>query len=350
MKAFRFLSFRRRNKTEVDDGSSDAVTSSTSGDQAEPNDSRQAQSEAAEPTAPSTGSPATDAGQPLFSTIPASQLGAVKHFIDQLKRGATTQEWVVVCRPVLSQMLEVAEAAGLSEIAARTRDLRAAVSMARSEDSQLIDSFARGLILSCWDELAAEMPQSFEINDEDRRRERIIVEALLRQLPEVGHATLEKLDGAGFTSVAVLRHTSVADLSSTTGIPAELCEQIHAKVSQHQEVLQALGGEEASSTPHDWLTTSVSELGRAHEAFERASEADQTDEKRESRRRRNTCALQVEVVLAEMQQLEMLEELQKLGVGPRIEILETYLKESVGPEDAPASSVTSDDHEVSDNG
>ena len=41
----------------------------------------------------------------------------------------------------------------------------------------------------------------------------------------------------------------------------------------------------------------------------------------------------LEVVLAEMDQLSLLEEIQKLGLGPRIEMLEAYLRGDLPTED-----------------
>jgi hypothetical protein len=322
LKAFRFLS-RRRRATNKEEADGPAATPASAEHQPETRDEPEPRPR-------------------LFGTLPASQLGAVKHFIEQLKRGATGQGWIETCRPVLTRMLESAEVLGMADVAARVRDLRAAVSMARTEEAQQIDSFARGLILSCWDEFAAVMPEPFELSEEDRRRENIILQALLGQIPEVGRATFEKLHGAGFTSLDVLQQTSAEDLAATTGLSRELSELIGARVRTHREVLEALGRDDASPTQDSWLSDSVSELGKAHQAFERASEAEalntlSADEKRENRRRCNTCALQVEVVLAELDQLPLLEELQKLGLGPRIEKLEAYVRGDLSTEDEQSS-------------
>ncbi|MBL8192186.1 MAG: hypothetical protein JNM06_00075, partial [Blastocatellia bacterium] len=83
------------------------------------------------------------------------------------------------------------------------------------------------------------------------------------------------------------------------------------------------------------LAELVTELKRQHEGFERASAQEWSNpalaaDKRKFRQNRQACVLQINVVLAEMGELDLVNEVQKLSFERRIQRLEEYLESSAG--------------------
>ena len=91
----------------------------------------------------------------------------------------------------------------------------------------------------------------------------------------------------------------------------------------------------SSQCPLVRLSDLVATLRHQHEGFERASAEEWSNptlatEKRKFRQNRQACVLQINVVLAEMGELDLVNEIQKLSFERRIQRLEEYLASSAG--------------------
>jgi hypothetical protein len=279
------------------------------------------------------------AARELFASIAANYSRPVKNFIFELKRGTATKEWLQICQPVMGSIIDGAESLELHAEAQRMVDFREALSLAAANEGRVLDAESRELILSCYEELVEILPDTFVLGEDDRRRESIIIHSLLRQIPEVGHVTIEKLYGAGLTSLDALFLATKEDLGVASGVPVWLCERICERVHQHRHELEGAAPEAAQVDHRARLVELVRELRRRQDEFHEISAQDRTSPelaaaKRECLRSRQTCALQINVLLAEMGAVDLIEELRKLGVERRIEQLESYL---AGADPSPAS-------------
>jgi len=293
-----------------------------------------------EPSAPSATSTAaadpqdpdsTDdlAARDLFASIAANYSRPVRNFVVELKRGTATKEWIEICQPVMASIIDGAESMGLTEAAARITEFREALALAQASDGRQIDEDSRALILSCYDTLLECLPETFRHDERDQRRESIIMHSLLGQIPGVGHVTFEKLYSSGVTTLDALFLANTEDLASATGVPSGLCERICDKVQEHRGRLEGGGGDGADFDHHGRLVELVKELRRHNGIFHSVSREENPDlapQKRDALRNRQACALQINVVLAEMGQVDLVEELKKLAVGRRIERLEFYIQ------------------------
>ncbi|MCP3978785.1 MAG: hypothetical protein GY716_05575 [bacterium] len=267
----------------------------------------------------------------LFASIASNHSVPVKNFIADLQRGTASKEWIEICRPVMHTMIDAAESIDLPQIAERMVDFGEALTLAQNEAGPLIDGEGRDLILSCYDDLVEALPDTFRIVDNTERRESVLVHSLLRQIPGVGHVTFEKLYGAGLTSLDTLFVARPDELTVVTGIQARLSERICSKVQEHRERLGSQLPDQLFALLRTRLAERVQKLRDTHETFERASRKDITlpevaEAKRQSRRKRQACALQINVVLAEMGELDLVDEIKKLAFGRRIERLEKFLR------------------------
>ncbi|MEW6729974.1 MAG: hypothetical protein AB1489_01435 [Acidobacteriota bacterium] len=273
--------------------------------------------------------------QDLFANIAANYARPVKNFIFELKRGTATKEWIEICRPALRSISRAAESMDLELATKRMVDFDEALSLAQISEDRVLGGEIRDLILSSYEELVEILPQTFVIGQEEQQREGIIINSLLKQIPDLGRVTFEKLYGAGLTSLDTLFLAKKEDLAAATGIPLWLCERICNKFQQYREELEGTPRDVAQSGYRSRLGELVVELRRQHEGFERASAEEWSNpalatEKRRFRQNRQACVLQINVVLAEMGELDLVNEIQKLSFERRIQRLEEYLMNPTG--------------------
>lgn len=266
----------------------------------------------------------------LFADIAANYARPVKNFIFELKRGTATREWVEICRPAMHGITRAAEGMGLSQAAKRMVDFEAALSLAQGSQERVLSGQIRDLLLWCYEDLIKVMPQAFVVREEEQQREGIIINSLLKQIPDVGRVTVEKLYRAGLTSLDTLYLAKEDDLAVAAGIPSSLAERICSKFQAYRTGLENNPRDPADLGQRARLTEMLAELRRQHEGFQLASENELSDpalasEKRDRRQQRQSCALWINVLLSEVGELDLVNELEKLSFERRIQRLEEYL-------------------------
>jgi hypothetical protein len=180
-------------------------------------------------------------------------------------------------------------------------------------------------------------PEAFALGEDSHRGDVIVIHSLLQQVPDVGRVTFDRLFGAGVTTLESLSMATPQELAMTTDIPIRLCERICAKLNEHRAELERSTGPESRSADHERLRNLLDELKGLHAAYERAAEAEwrdpaEAEAKSAARKDRQVVALKIEVLLAEMGELDLVEQFQKLSFEMRIRSLELFL----GPGKAPA--------------
>jgi DNA repair protein RadA len=262
----------------------------------------------------------------LFADIAANYARPIKNFMFELKRGTATKDWVEICRPAMQGITRAAEGMGLRQAAQRMMDFEAALSLAQQSDQRVLAGEVRDLLTWCYEDLIKVMPQAFVVGEEEQQREGIIINSLLAQIPDVGRVTIEKLYRAGLTALDTLYLARREELAVATGISVDLSERICAKFQAYRAGLEASNRDVKDVGQRNRLAEFVTELKRQHEGFLRASE-DSTlaQEKRDFREQRQSCVLWINVLLAEVGEVDLVCELQKMSFERRIQRLEEYL-------------------------
>ena len=262
----------------------------------------------------------------LFADIAANYARPIKNFMFELKRGTATKDWVEICRPAMQGITRAAEGMGLRQAAQRMMDFEAALSLAQQNEQRVLAGEVRDLLMWCYDDLVKVMPQAFVVGDEEQQREGIIINSLLAQIPDVGRVTIEKLYRAGLTSLDTLYLARREELAVATGISVELSERICAKFQAYRAGLEASSRDVKDLGQRNRLSEFVTELKRQHEGYVRASEDPKaTTDKRDFREQRQACVLWINVLLAEVGEVDLVNELQKMSFERRIQRLEEYL-------------------------
>jgi hypothetical protein len=262
----------------------------------------------------------------LFADIAANYARPIKNFMFELKRGTATKDWVEICRPAMQGITRAAEGMGLRQAAQRMMDFEAALSLAQQSDQRVLGGEVRDLLMWCYEDLIQVMPQAFVVGEEEQQREGIIINSLLAQIPDVGRVTIEKLYRAGLTSLDTLYLARREELAAATGISIDLSERICAKFQAYRAGLEASNRDVKDVGQRNRLAEFVAELKRQHEGFLRASEdSNLAQEKRDFREQRQSCVLWINVLLAEVGEVDLVCELQKMSFERRIQRLEEYL-------------------------
>ena len=262
----------------------------------------------------------------LFADIAANYARPIKNFMFELKRGTATKDWVEICRPAMQGITRAAEGMGLRQAAQRMMDFEAALSLAQQSEQRVLGGEVRDLLMWCYEDLIKVMPQAFVVGEEEQQREGIIINSLLAQIHDVGRVTIEKLYRAGLTSLDTLYLARREELAVATGISIDLSERICAKFQAYRAGLEASNRDVKDVGQRNRLAEFVAELKRQHEGFLRASEdSNLAQEKRDFREQRQSCVLWINVLLAEVGEVDLVCELQKMSFERRIQRLEEYL-------------------------
>jgi hypothetical protein len=265
----------------------------------------------------------------LFADIAANYARPVKNFIFELKRGTATKDWIDICRPAMQGIRRSAQGMGLTLAAQRMVDVETAFSLAQGSEHRVLTGEIRDLLLTCYEDLIQVMPQAFVVGEEEQQREGIIINALLMQIPNMGHVTVEKLYRAGLTSLDTLFLAQRDDLAVATGIPAAMSERICEKFQSYRAELEGNSRDLGVAGQRTRLSEILGDLRRQHEGLELAendwSNPALASQKREYRQERQACSLRINVLLAEMGEIDLVNELQKLSFERRIRRLEEYL-------------------------
>jgi hypothetical protein len=268
----------------------------------------------------------------LFADIAANYVRAVRNFMHELKRGDAAREWIDICQPAVNSIKKAAEKMELHDIYKAIDNFDAVLDLASGAEGRMIGGEIREEFIRAYFDLVELMPQAFRLDNERDERESIIIHSLLMQVPEVRKVTVDKIYGAGITSLEVLFLAKPDDLAATAGIPEWLAAKIVDKFQAYRQDSQAITPDAGHSAERGKLATLLSELRKLQDWYERASGAwspDAAEEKKRLRAARQDTLMQINVVLAQLGEVELIHELEKLPFERRIERIDTYLNEGM---------------------
>jgi hypothetical protein len=274
----------------------------------------------------------------LFSEIAAGQSAPIKTFIRDLRAKTATKEWLEVCRPVMAILFESATSLGLADAAQPMSEFISALDLAAESQQGKdgpINAAARDVLLEAYQSLLKAFPAAFSLDETSAHRASMLLHALLKQVHGVGIVTLDALYGAGLASLDALYQATPDDLSTTTGVPAALCEAICKGLREHRLEVERTAHLPAELRYNQRLKDLLRALTREQSQFEKLDEESgfneaRAERKRAARRDRNLCALKIEATLIEMGEVDRADQLRALSFDRRISHLEAFLGVRVG--------------------
>lgn len=267
----------------------------------------------------------------LFGQIAVNYIRPVKQFIFELKKGAASSDWIQVCLPAIKAMLSSMKTMGLEEEEGVLQVFYTYLEELQNRNVKLIDGEYQSIALELYSHLEQVLPMTFELGEEEVQREGIIILSLLKQVPEVGKVTLDKLFAAGLSTLDMLFLATTHDLSRTTGIPERIADQIVQKIQQYKEESQQRPVDEDMGSIQEMLAGLMDSLMNYHELYEDLiangwNDPEFNSKKKRYRKLRQEASLKINVLLAELGEVELVEQIEKLPFDRRAQKLKEYLE------------------------
>jgi len=269
--------------------------------------------------------------QDLFTQIAAEYARPLKHFITELGRGTATTNALEICRPLLQSLIGAAGSVALQEAALRMTAFDVALGQAQRDSRGLADRQTRDRILANYQNLTDALPEIFEVDEQDEKREEVVLRSVLKQVPRLDRASLTRLYQAGLGSLSALLAANPEDLAAATSLPRRLCERICAKLDEYRAAVESIPRDRGQLSVQSCLASLVRELRHQEEEIQRTRPRNNSKlalETERRRRLRQCYSLQIIAILAELGELELIQKIQKLSSKRRIQRLEKYLETS----------------------
>lgn len=285
-----------------------------------------------QPGAPAASASVEDYGEvrALFAEIAATHMGPVRDFMIELRLGEPPREWLDLVLPAVRSLRTSAAAMGLGDLVTQLEAYVAALEVAMTLDEPRVGGEARDRLTTSYAGLIAVMPSAFGLDEERDRREPIIVQSLLKQVPEVRKVALDKLYAAGLTSLSMYYVAKPYDIAEATGLSREVSARIIERFARYRDEIADLTPDATRSREHAHLAELTRRLAELNEDFEAASRDRPhraADEKRRLRSARNETVLQIDVLLARLGEVALVERLERLPFHGKVAALDGYLAE-----------------------
>lgn len=261
-----------------------------------------------------------------FSGVAKLYVQPLRELMFQLSNGCTPRAWAEACRPLLSPLIHSARQIGLPELADGLAQLDRALSTASVDTGALIGASSRVSIQEAYRKLGAQLPEAFGAPRAADGKRTILLESLLLQVPGLHRRGIGKLYAAGLCSVAQLAQGSPEELSQATGIDRELAVRVIDHVKKFEQERHGLDATRLRQAVHGQLRPLLARLSQLQSQFERAEQSEDRAAKKVVRRARETDVLKVQRLLAELGELELVEELKRCSVRAKLERVESYLQ------------------------
>jgi hypothetical protein len=273
--------------------------------------------------------------QDLFCEIAAGYSKPLKDFLFELNRGSARKEWVEYCRPSLRAILKGAKQVQFPADSLEVMEMMdEQLAQAENISQHFLTRDLQQKILLAYARLEERIPKIFRRDSSSHLREKIIVESLLFQVPGVGKKTMQRLCSVGLTSLQTYSLVNVFDLSSTTGIPLLRCRQICLTFREHFSWIESIPPEKHDQRLLNKLGDLSSHLGiwkrkkRAKKSDKLTLHLTPTTPLLHTLHNKKLTLLQIRLILAELNQLELLHRLEGKKISQVIYHLNNFLASS----------------------
>jgi hypothetical protein len=274
----------------------------------------------------------------VFNDVAAIHVAQVRDVMLELRYGDAQPGWIESTQPALRSLRAMAHQMDLHDLVGALDEFCVAVDAAVTGRAR-IDDDGKAELLRRYQRLIELIPQAFELDAERDRREPIIVEALLYQIPGVEKRTVEKLFAVGLHRLDPLIRASADEVAVVAGIRIELATAI---VDQFRSYRTAASSALAAPDPlaeRRALGDLLIMMSVQNDEYNHAASL-WTDEargrKQEARKQREQVFQRIKVALARLGERDLLARLDKLPFNDRIVALDRYLSAAIPQKPQPA--------------
>lgn len=265
----------------------------------------------------------------LFAGIAVAYARPLRDFMIEVAWGEPTKEWIDVALPAALALRRAAMAVEMPEVDDALEGYATALELAAGEAT--LHGEAREMLSAAYGRLVAAMPHVFALDGERGRREPILVRSLLLQVPGVRQVAIDKLYAAGIHSLEVFYAARPRELSEATGLDEGLATAIWERFQRYRREVAALSPSKDRAKERAELGSLVAELRSHHEEHERAAAGwspEAAARRAKARKDRADTVLRIDVLLAQLGQVDLQRALVKMSFQQKIRELGRYLDEA----------------------
>lgn len=264
--------------------------------------------------------------QRLFREMAANYLSPVRALLLELSLGEPSRDWLGLCRPPLTAMRRAAQDMRLTELAQALDALAQVMEQTERSAPAVLDVRSRENLKNAYQPLIALFPEAFAVDDERDRREPIIVQSLLRQVPDVRKVALDRLYAAGLVTLDMFYKARPTDIAEAAGIPRELAERIVARFQRYRRELAAIAPAAKNERELASVETLTRKLEQQTVSFEAAQRSfAHPEEARRIRQERAATLVELQLVLARLGEVALIEKLERLAFRSKTDELRRFL-------------------------
>jgi hypothetical protein len=266
-----------------------------------------------------------------FEALAGEHLFQVRGMLAEARIGRATAAWISPAQSEVRSLRRMAAEVEVPGLAQALAEVESALDEARRAGVAMLEGGPNDRLLDAGARLRRVLPAAFATEDDNDRRQAIIVQALLQQSQSVDDWTVERLFAAGLNRLDRLLLGRADEIAAAAGVAPAVAAEIAAGVASYKQQGGGLVAALDRGAELRKLAGIVSELSEVQQAFDRASsgwsEQDRTA-KRRLRRRRETVYARVRLALARLGELERLARLEQLPFQRKIEELEPFVAQA----------------------
>jgi hypothetical protein len=263
----------------------------------------------------------------LFRQIAATYLAPIRDFMVALDmEESVPREWLEMCTPAVASLARSAQSSGLVELSLALSELEQAFLRAERGFAGGLVEADREALTNAYRKLVDLLPLAFNVEEERDRREPIIVQSLLRQVPDVRKVALDKLYAAGLTTLRMYYVAKPADISEAAGLPLALARRIVQRFAEYKRGLAAMAPSEDRSAEHARLEKLRARLELHHRDLEEKAAGQSAKDRSRMRQARSDTMLEINVLLARLGEIGLVERLERLPFQRKVAELAAYLE------------------------
>ena len=176
----------------------------------------------------------------LFKQLAAGYARPLRDFLLEVRFGDPAREWIDVATPGAVALRRAAGELELPELASALDGFVAALELAVDPSGSTLSADARELLEGAYAKLVELMPKVFALEAERGRREPVIVQSLLLQVPDVRKVALDKIYAAGLSTLDMFYASRPRDIAEATGLAIEVATRVCDRFQAYKRDIAAL--------------------------------------------------------------------------------------------------------------
>jgi hypothetical protein len=175
----------------------------------------------------------------LFIEMAGNYVLPVRDFMFDVKSGEARVDWLHTCESSVRSLREAADSLAMGKLAHALEKFGEVLKTADDSQGPTIRGEMRDQLLAAYFNLIDLMPQAFGLDAERSRRETIIINSLLLQIPGVQRNTVDLMYAAGLTTLETIVGAKPDEVAAATGLSMEVSTKIVDKLQAHRKELEA---------------------------------------------------------------------------------------------------------------